>query len=83
MVLTICVFSFLSLVSPTPDYETCYRATDAQLKVVVGRCEALNHDPLSTCDIKRLSATRYYVYVRTIGGGRDEAPAPVSHKEES
>lgn len=82
MILTICVFSFLSLVSPTPAEETCYRATDKELSAVNEACAAVNHDPLSTCEVQRVGATRYYVRLRTIGTGRDEAPPVASKKEE-
>jgi len=82
MILTICVFAFASLVSTEPVSETCYRVTDKELSKVVVACGDVNHDPLSTCEVQRMGATRYYVRIRTIGTGRDEAPTSSTKREE-
>ncbi len=68
MILTICLFTFSSLVSPVPDTEQCFKLTDKALPVIVAKCEAYNHDPLTTCEVQRVGATRYYVRIRTIEG---------------
>ncbi len=78
MILTICLFTFSSLVSPVADTETCYKATEKDLAGVTASCLAVNHDPLSTCEIQRVGATRYYVRVRTI-----ETEAPAASVKES
>lgn len=81
MILTICLFSFASLVSPYPSSEDCYKATEQDLRVVSAKCALANKDPLSTCEIQRVGATKWYVRLRTISGGTDEGPVAVKKEE--
>lgn len=81
MVLTICIFSFLSLTAPQADYETCYRATSKDLVDVTAACSALDKDPLSTCEIQRVGAAKFFVRVRHLDTSPEPA-APATHKGE-
>ena len=82
MILTVCVFSFLSLTATRADYETCYRATSKDLVDVTTACSALDKDPLSTCEVQRVGATKWFVRIRHLDTTRPEPTAPASHKEE-
>ena len=75
MILTICIFSFASLVSPVPTTEQCFRTDSAGLTDATARCEAINHDPLSTCEVQRVGATRYYIRIRSLETKAPVAPA--------
>ena len=81
MILTICVFSFLSLTATTADYETCYRATPKELSAVTTACSEVDKDPLSTCEVQRVGATKFFVRIRHLETS-SEPPAPAKQKEE-
>ncbi len=68
MILTICLFTFSSLVSPVPDSEACYKATSDKLPGIIATCDAANKDPLTTCEVQKVGAVRYYIRIRTIEG---------------
>ncbi len=75
MILTICIFQFASLVAVDPVSENCFRSSDRDLAIVTSMCTATNKDPLSTCEVQRVGATKWYVRLRTLAGSSDEAPA--------
>lgn len=66
MILTVCVFSFLSLTGPAADSETCYRATSKDLSDIRVACSALDRDPISTCEVQQVGATKFFVRIRHI-----------------
>jgi hypothetical protein len=81
MILTICIFSFASLVAVDPVTEECFRTDGAGLTRAVAACSAIAKDPISTCEVQRMGATKYYIRVRRLAGSADERPA-TSKKEE-
>ena len=74
MILTVCFFVFNSLVAVTPVSEACFYGNETELRKVGDACSAVNHDPLTTCEIQRMSPARYYVRVRSIAADKSEAP---------
>jgi hypothetical protein len=64
MILTVCVFTFASLVAVDPVSEDCFRGDSKDLARVQARCDLIAKDPISTCEIQRVGATKYYVRIR-------------------
>ncbi len=74
MLLTLCIFTFASLVAVDPVSEECIRVNQAQLADFTTACAAENKDPLSTCEIQRMGALKVYIRVRHLAGHKDEGP---------
>ncbi len=82
MILTVCIFTFASLVAVDPVTENCFRTDSKGLADDVATCTEISKDPISTCEVQRVGATKYYIRVRRLASNRDET-FPSSKKEES
>ncbi len=78
MIVTACFFVFSSLVSVTPISSDCVRGTEKDLAEVSAMCRAIDKDPLQTCEMQRVGATKYIFRVRRL----ELSSAPVSVKKE-
>ncbi len=78
MILTVCIFTFASLVAVDPVSEECFRTTDKDLAIVTAMCAKTDKDPLSTCEVQRVGATKYYIRVRHLAGTSDEGTVTTS-----
>ena len=73
MILTVCIFVFSSLVSVDPVSSDCVRSDDKGLLEVSAMCRTLDKDPLATCEVQRVGATKHYIRIRYL-----ELSAPVA-----
>lgn len=80
---TVCVFIFASLTAVEPVEASCFTtANEKALEPVRAECSRLDKDPLTTCEMQRVGALKYFIRIRQLNGGRDEAPAAVATKPE-
>ncbi len=64
---TLCVFLFSSLVSTNPvGPAECVLVDKYELTRSRVKCEALDHDPLTTCDMHRVGALKWFITIRKL-----------------
>lgn len=82
---TVCIYLFASLVSVDPVSEDCVQATKKDVAEATAMCSALDKDPLTTCEIQRVGATKFFIRIRRIelSGPVEPATYPAPVKEQA
>lgn len=66
---TVCIFAFASLFAERPTDVKCMEdVTQAALDAARTECAAINKDPFHTCEVNRISDSKYAVIVRKLDG---------------
>ncbi len=63
---TICAFVFASLVSTEPTSVECGSTDKAGIAKATAACSALDKDPLTTCEVHRAGALKYFITIRQL-----------------
>ncbi len=62
---TICFAVYASLTAVDPIQQQCVKGlTKTQVSDVARGCDAWSHDPITTCEMRRAGALKYFVTVR-------------------